>query len=296
MACLTERRPAASLPHGAPSLIARLVRPEDAAVALGIWSAYMPVGQSLMMLLGPALLEPFGWRGLWLGNAVLVAVFAAAMAWATRRLPAAPRRAARSPWRDLRDTAAAAEPLLLAVIFAVYALQTLAVMGFLPTILVEHEHLTPLAAGELAALAVAMNSVGNLLGGLVLKRGIARSWLILLGAAAMGLCGLGIFLGALPLAQTYALYLLFSGFGGIIPAAVLGAAPAAAPAPRLVPATNGLLVQGSNLGQVVGPPAVGALAAATGDWHSSPLVVTTAAALTLTLSLALRRRERARGS
>ena len=187
------------------------------------------------------------------------------MAWATRRLPAPPYRAAGSPWRDLRDTAAAPEPLLLAVIFAVYALQTLAVMGFLPTILVEHEHLTPLAAGELAALAVAMNSVGNLLGGLVLKRGIARSWLVLLGAAAMGLCGLGIFLGALPLAQTYALYLLFSGFGGIIPAAVLGAAPAAAPAPRLVPATNGLLVQGSNLGQVVGPPAVGALAAATGD-------------------------------
>jgi MFS family permease len=279
----------------APTFIARLARPADARFAFGLWGAYMPTGQAAMILAAPLVLDPYGWRGLWLANAALVALFAVVLAWATRRLPPAPRQARSEPWRDMLRTAQAPGPLLLAAIFGCYALQYLAVMGFLPTILLEGEGLSAGRAGLLGALAIAMNALGNLAGGALLQAG-ARRWRVIAAASlAMGAAGLGIFLAPLPLMPRYALYLAFSLTGGMLPAAVLGAAPAHAPAPHLLATTNGLLVQGSNLGQVIGPPLVGALAAASGNWRWSPLVVTTAALLGLALCEALRQRERKLG-
>ena len=61
-----------------------------------------------------------------------------------------------------------------------------------------------------------------------------------------------------------------------------------APRPQLVATTNGLIMQGSNLGQSIGPPAIAALAAAVGDWHLSPVVLVASAALGVALALALR--------
>ena len=276
---------------GAPTMIARLSRPGDLRLAFGIWGAYMPAGQALMILAAPLILVPFGWRGLWIANAVLVAVFALVMKGATSGLPEPASRPSRSLLRDMRDTATAPGPLLLAAIFGCYSLQYLGVMGFLPTILIEREGFSPLVASELGALAIAMNGVGNLAGGMLLQRGAPRWSLIALAASCMGAAALGIFLVKLPFPAIYTLYLAFSGIGGMLPASVLGAAPIQAPAPHLIPATNGLLVQGSNLGQVVGPPALGALAASVGGWSWSPSVVTTFAAIAVLLALVLRRRE-----
>ncbi len=276
---------------GAPTMIARLSRPGDLRLAFGIWGAYMPAGQALMILAAPLVLVPFGWRGVWIANAVLVAAFALIMRRATAGVPEAPVRPSGGLLRDMRVTITAPGPLLLAAIFGCYSLQYLGVMGFLPTILIEREGLSPLAASEFGALAIAMNGVGNLAGGVLLQRGAPRWLLIVLAAAGMGVAALGIFLVPLPFWCLYALYLVFSGVSGMLPASVLGAAPLHAPAPHLVPATNGLLVQGSNLGQVVGPPALGALAAAMGSWSWSPSIVTTAAATAILLALVLRRRE-----
>ena len=45
---------------GAPTMIARLSRPGDLRLAFGIWGAYMPAGQALMILAAPLVLVPFG--------------------------------------------------------------------------------------------------------------------------------------------------------------------------------------------------------------------------------------------
>src|SRR5262249_37710960 len=118
----------------APTLIARFSRPADLKLAFGIWGAYMPTGQTAMILAAPLLLAPFGWRGLWLANALLVAGFTVAAAYATKSLPPPPTGPAPSLAGDFYRVATAPGPLLLAAIFGCYALQYLAVMGFLPTI------------------------------------------------------------------------------------------------------------------------------------------------------------------
>ena len=66
---------------------------------------------------------------------------------------------------------------------------------------------------------------------------------------AGSLCG-----AAFPFPVRYAGCLVFSGTGGLLPAAILSGAPTHAPRPDLVATTIGLIMQGSQLGQTVGPP------------------------------------------
>jgi cyanate permease len=274
-----------------PSLIARLAAPGDVKLAFAFWGTYMPAGQAIMLFASPTLLELFGWRGLWLVNAALLALYAVPLWRATRGLAAPPPAPPGRLLQDLAATLRAPGPLALALAFACYSLQYLAVIGFLPTLLIEREGLSTATAGFMSAFFPVANVAGNLTGGVLLQRGLPRWGLIAAASLVMALCGIGIFSLGLPLWPAYALALLLAGGGGLLPATVLGAVPVLAPAPRLIPATNGLLVQGSNLGQVIGPPAVGALAAATGTWQAAPAVLVAAALGGLGAALMLRRLE-----
>jgi cyanate permease len=179
-------------------------------------------------------------------------------------------------------------PALLAIAFGTYALQFLVVFGFLPTILVESEGLSLTTSAALTALAIVFNVPGNLAGGVLLHRGAPRWLLIAVASVVVAACGTGIFDAGLPLWLRYALCLVLSFVGGVLPTSVLGAAPLHAPSPRLVATTNGLIMQGSNLGQTIGPPAAAALAASFGGWQWSPLVLVAAAALGVMSAVALR--------
>ena len=253
-----------------PALVRAFARPRDLGLALGFWSTYMPAGMAGMLALAPLALAPWGWRGLWLANAVAAACFALALAAATRGAPAI------------------AGPPLLSAIFACYTLHYLAVLGFLPTLLAEEHGVAPGMAAAMAGLAVALNIPGNLAGGWLVHRGAPRWALVLAVNAGMGACSLAIHAGGLGLAPRYALCAALSMLGGVLPAAVIGAVPGLAPSRDLAAASNGLVMQGSNLGQMVGPPAVAALAAATGGWTWSPLVLLAASAAGALLALRLR--------
>ncbi|MGH3318775.1 MAG: CynX/NimT family MFS transporter, partial [Streptosporangiaceae bacterium] len=240
----------------APSLIAEVARADDARLAFGFWGTYMPAGQAIMLLAAPLLLSGLGWRGTWYVNAGIL-VACAVVAWmvlGVRDPLDAERRTRAEPPRltgDLRTVIRAPGPRLLAVIFATYGLQFLALVGFLPTIYAARG-LGTLASDMLTSAVVAANVVGNLGAGLLLHRGAPRWLLICLASTVMGLAAIGVYSIGAPFIITYVLALAFSAFGGLLPTSVLGGAPVLAPHPRLVPATNGVLVQGSNCGLVIG--------------------------------------------
>jgi cyanate permease len=165
------------------------------------------------------------------------------------------------------------------------------VLGFLPTILMETEGFELSAASSLGAAAIGVNVVGALGGGWLMHRGAQRWVLMAVTAAVMGLSAVGIYRTDLPIEIRYALCLVLSAIGGIIPAAVFAGMPHHAPAPNLVATTSGLVMQGSNLGQAIGPPAVAALAVATGSWAWSPLVLLALATACALFALGLRRLE-----
>ncbi|MFC6761417.1 hypothetical protein ACFQFQ_21385 [Sulfitobacter porphyrae] len=80
---------------------------------------------------------------------------------------------------------------------------------------------------------------------------------------------------------------VFGGWG-LIPATLISSASVAAPSAALVPMVVGLLMQGSNLGQVVGPVAVGGVIDRFG-WPSAAGIVVIAALCAAICAAALRR-------
>lgn len=280
----------------AAAILAKASHDRDRRFVLGAWGAYYPTGMAAMMLLSPTLLAAYGWRGLWLAVAAATALWLVVM-WAATRdssdLEATSEGALHSSFDDIRATLARPGPWLLALCFGLYTLQWLALMVWMPTFLVESRSTTVDMAATLTVIAVAVNIPGNLMGGYLLHRGVAR-WLLLAGAAALSaVLGLGIFLDVLGDLARYGLCLAYSFFVGVAPAAVLSGAPVFTPTTNQLATTNGLLVQGANLGQVAGPPVVAAVVVATGGWDAGAWVFATAGIIGVGLAFMVRGAERA---
>jgi MFS family permease len=287
----------------APSIIAHAAHASERRFALGLWGAFMPAGMATMLLIAPAILAPYGWRTLWLVVAGITLIWAG-ITWAMLRRfdprvrlaqPAsAPAPAATSTWKeDLRQTLSRPGLWILALCFASYTLLWMALMVWLPTFLIEQRGASIALAAQLTAVVILSNVVGNLLGGWLLQRGLSR-WhlLVFVGLLAIG-CGLGIFSDAVPDWLRYVLCIVFSGLAGMLPATVMSGAPAFTPSPRQIGAANGLLVQGSNLGQLSGPPAVAATVAMAGGWQAGSWIFVACGLMILVLAAALRRLEAA---
>lgn len=251
----------------AASLIAREALPRDRPLALTLWGCYNPAGGSLMLIAAPWLMAAMGWRRLWLLMAALSLVVLAIVALARPR----PRPAGAPPPAaipdNLRRAAAVPGPWLIGLSFGFYTLQYVVVMSWLPSVLVETRHLPLATAGLLTALVMAVNIIGNLLAGVLLRRGARHGALIMATALLMAGSALLIFSG-LPDAVRYLGCISLSLWGGILPGSVMAAVPVLAPSPQQLGAVNGFAVQGSNIGLLLGPPAAAALVAMTGDWNS----------------------------
>lgn len=282
----------------APGLILQVTRKSDVRMAFGVWGSFMPAGASMMMLLAPFLVHFFGWRGLWRINAVVPFTFAILLALATQGLDShvIPRRnPLKSLIKDIWLTVKTPGPLLMALCFAAYAFQFVVVTGFLPTLLFEAHGVTQVRAAVLSAIVVAMNAPGNLFGGWLLQKGIKRWHLIAVANLVSGLCCLGIYKTGMSLPSMFLVCLVFSGVGGMFPAAALHGAAVSPPTPELVATSQGLLLQGAQLGLLTGPPIVATVVSRTGHWQSASWVLMAAALFVVALSFVLGAVERRKG-
>jgi MFS family permease len=256
----------------APGLLRRLVAPQQLSRMLGLWGTYMPFGAALALLIGPMWIAALGWRTWWW---VLGGLSAAMALWLAQAVPAAasaaPPAAQALPWAQrLRQTLAAPGPWLVAMTFAVYAGQWLAVIGFLPTIYLD-AGVSGAATGALTALAAAVNMAGNLASGRLLHAGVRPTRLLAAGFVTMGLAAAAAFaaldgVGLSPPLR-YVAVLLFSAVGGLIPATLFALAVRLAPSEQTLSSTVGWMQQWSAFGQFAGPPLVAWLASCSGGWQ-----------------------------
>jgi MFS family permease len=256
----------------APGLIRRLVAPQHLSRMLGLWGTYMPFGAALALLIGPVWIGAFGWRAWWWVLGALSLAMAAGLARAVPdATPAAGAVAPPLPWgARLRQTLSAPGPWLVAMTFAVYAGQWLAVIGFLPAIYLE-AGFSGAATGLLTALAAAVNMAGNLASGRLLHGGVRPTRLLAIGFVTMALAAVAAFAAVdgarLPPALRYAAVLLFSAVGGLIPATLFALAVRLAPSEQTLSSTVGWMQQWSALGQFAGPPLVAWVASRSGGWQ-----------------------------
>ncbi|MCC6192996.1 MAG: MFS transporter [Burkholderiales bacterium] len=261
-----------------PSLIRELVPAERLRVKLGLWGCFMPAGTALALLFGPWAMAAIGWRGWWwllAALSVLMASWLAAAVPSERERRASlrtsvPVRAGTGErwWQRMRSTLSSRGPWLVALTFATYSSQWLAVIGFLPAIYAQ-AGFSGQVGGALTALASAANAVGNIASGQLLQRGLRPRHALYAGFVAMAL-GTFVAFGAAtadaPLLR-YAGVLVFSAFGGLIPGALFSVAVNVAPSEGTVSTTIGWMQQWSAIGQFAGPPLVAWVASITGAWH-----------------------------
>jgi MFS family permease len=279
----------------APGLVRALVPAESLSRVLGLWGAYMPFGTAVALLLGPVVIGALGWRAWWWGLAAVTVVMAVAVA---RGVPAlAPPAAAGLPaagiGHRLRVTLAAPGPWLVALCFAAYSSQWLAVIGFLPTIVAAQVG-AGLATGVLTALAAAVNMVGNIAAGRLQQAGVPPVRLLAIGFVTMGLAAVVAFAAVngqpLPGPLRFVAVLLFSMVGGMIPATLFALALRLAPGEATVATSIGWVQQWSAFGQFAGPPLVAWVAAASGGWQWTWVATGAAALAGLALTAAIGRR------
>lgn len=277
----------------APSLIRRLVDPSRMSTTLGLWGAYMPFGTAAALLFGPMVMAWTGWQGWWW---LLAAVSTLMTLWLWRALPSDSAHhfssaAAGAGWLGrLRQTLSAPGPWLVALSFAMYSSQWLAVIGFLPSMYAQ-AGVGAMVAGPATAFAAAVNMGGNIASGRLLRRGLRPEWLLYVGFVAMAVSGFLAFSefadAADPLVAAglrFAAVVVFSLVGGLIPGTLFSMAVQLAPGEQTITTTVGWMQQWSALGQFAGPPLVAWVATRAGGWHWSWLVTGACAVAGLALA------------
>lgn len=279
-----------------PTLLLRLTAPHDVRRVMALWGAYLPGGAGLMALASAFLLPTVGWRGVWWTTAGVLVLATVSILSSTvgRGANAAPRGEPRSLGRDLRDVGASRGALAIGACFGFYASSWLALVGFLPTLQIERLGIDPVVAAATTAGVITANVIGTIVAGALLHRGWQRLTILVATAAIMALTAAGVFLDLLPPLLRLVTAFVFSAVSSAIPGALFAAVPVHAPRPALVGATTGMLMQGSNIGLLLGPPVVAALVAA-GGWPWALLYTTPALGGAALAAWALHRAEQRLG-
>jgi predicted MFS family arabinose efflux permease len=268
----------------AAPLLTAATLPQDRATAFSIWSSYMPTGGTLALLVAPAALSGFGWRGLWVVLAIYTALCAALLA---RKVPAAQFGQGIGSARLLVESLARPGSVALCIGFICYVGQWTSLMTWLPTFIVEERGAAESTAALVTAAFVAINIPGNQLGGLLLRWGMPRWAVMAAGALAMGATAAAFFSPALPDALRLACVMAFSTLGGVIPAAVFSGTTVHAKTPQHIGTTNGMVMQASHAAQFVIPILVAWVASRAGGWSASLQVMAALALLGIGAALAV---------
>jgi cyanate permease len=274
----------------APGIIITASAPQDRSWSLGLWSVYVPAGVSLAMVTATLVLDGLGWRGLWIIFALVSVVLALIGQWL---LPRNTQSFSPGPLRgNLVATLSRPGPWLLAGSFTAYTLMWISIIAWLPTFLIGQRGMAVASASLLTAALVAANIPGNLLGTWLLRRRWHGGTIAALAALIMGLSVFVVLDDHFSDILRYGSCLLFSCTGGMLPAAILGTSRLHAPDSQRIGTVNGMVIQGSHLGQFAGPPLIAMVVSVQGNWESAQGYMVGCALATLALSWGLRRVER----
>ena len=259
----------ASIFVAGPALIAKTVSNKNRATAVSLWSSTTPIGMTIAVVLAPMLMEAFGWRSLWIVTAGISIIFL--MIFFKFMMPILENTTQKKEtrWEHIKITVTSIGPWLLTICFMTYTFQWMTVMVWLPTFAVEERGLNIEIASMLAATAIAINIPGNWLGSWLIHKGVPRWIIIAFGSSTMGTLSLVIFGDYFSDILRYLMVLVFSFVGSLQPSALISGTTVHAPTPAQLGTTNGLLYQGSQLGQFIGPPAVAIIVTSTGAWDTA---------------------------
>ncbi|WP_457939839.1 MFS transporter [Mesorhizobium sp. 10J20-29] len=254
-----------------PTLVQGAARPEDRALALGIWAAWLPIGVAVGMALGFVLLEDQGWRTYYLVCSAVPLAVAAALVALRRRLP--PSQPA-SPALPPGPSAGTGPVFRMAAIFCMFSAANLIFMGFLPSVIVESAGLSPRHAMLVALVGALLLVPANVATGEACARGVSRYWLMLIAFLAIGIGGFVFFDPAIPLVVRLVAAVIFALGTGIAPALIWSSIPALSSQSGMPPpVVSGTFYQAAGIGQVAGPVLAGFAVESAATWQAGGWVI-----------------------
>lgn len=270
-----------------PRLLRPLVAPKDNDTAYAFWGMYLPLGAATMMLAGPFVMS-LGWQALWIANGVAALLYAGFLSRLDIHEAPPPAAVPAQVMSNVRGVLGSPGPVLLAITFCIYTFQYSALTGLMPTLLVQQLGLSIGTAGLISALTVVANALGNLSAGALARMGVPIWAVIAAAFIFLGFAGFGIFSQALPVIVIAILASASLALTGLIPGSIFGAAPRLATTSATLAIAIGLINQTSNIGNLMGPAALGAFVQAFG-WTYAPAVFVGVTIAGVTVALLLRR-------
>lgn len=267
-----------------PSLMASTSEPRHHAVTLSLWGTFVPAGIAIAGLVAADFADRAGWRLVFAGDAVVLAL-ALALALIVA-LGAVPDLRAPQPGPGTVTLRWLGTSVPLAIAFFCFALIFLALAGLLPAFFVERRGLSAADAGRFIAIATACGIAGSLLAAWMMRRGVSPGRLIAVGLITSAVLAAFSFSAAAPVPLAVAGFAVSFALGGLVPAAAFASVPLIAVDARAIGPINGLLAQAGSLGSLAGPPLL-ALWVEWAGWSLAPVLLLAIAAIGAAHALAV---------
>jgi MFS family permease len=235
-----------------PALIARAVLPQDRAMGMTVWSLWLPVGVSAMLLISPTLIDLADWRLPW----SLTGWFS--LFWmlvVTLTFLNVGRAGDKQRGITKQQIMGIFQPGTLMMALSIGLFSSLYTVGiaFSPTLWHETKQISLQTGSYLLAVAIFCTVIGNFIGGYFIKRGYPLNRLLVIGFVIPSLLCSLVFVQALPFWLQYLCFVIFTTSVGVIPAAIFAKAPAYTTEPIQISLAIALVFQGTTAGQVIGP-------------------------------------------
>ncbi|MHB1135085.1 MAG: MFS transporter [Chloroflexota bacterium] len=258
----------------APAIITQRFAAHRRGTAMGIWSTWVPVGSTAMLLLAPLLAQSFGWRGVWWFGALYAALVTALYLVVVKPAPAAGSVAAAVAGVADHSASASVSSVsqvlrnrdlwLLSLAFAMMCAAAMGIGTYLPTYLSTVHGLPLVEAALLASIPTMVSIFSGPMGGVISDKVGSRRWPYLIGfvlaaltfppMAVLGVGALAVLVGVQGVVM------------GLVPTNIFSAAVEAAGDPRQGGLAMAIIMVGQNAGMLVGPVLFGLLIESAGGW------------------------------
>jgi len=252
----------------APTAISLWFPPRERGLPMGIWAAWVPVGNVIMFNVAHPLMDAFGWRAVWWFGALFAFVAAMLVGFVVDSPSQAGSRASSASGlsgalgRMLFNPSA----WLLALAFGTFGFCLLGYNTWAPKFLTDTLHIEPAAANAYASLMFLAAIPANVIAGWMLNRMKDRYNMLPVAFLVTTILFFWSFrLGNVSVVVPYMIALGFAS--NFIPTATFTLAPETMPSVQFASLALAIVMVGSNVGSVTGPPALGAILSS-GSWSA----------------------------
>ena len=252
----------------APAIIAVWFAAQKRGAAMGIWSAWVPIGSTSMLILAPILSQGANWQAVWWFGCLYALVATALFLVFVRPAPsgsaASGLSSAQPPVASAAQVLRNRDVWLISLAFGCFNMATMSFATFTPTYLNLVRGMSLTQAALLASVVSMVSIVSCPAGGILSDKIGSRKRPYVLGLVLMA--AIMPLIAVMGSSALIVLVITQGLIGGLVPTNIFSAGVEIVGDERLGGLAMGIIMVGQNAGMLVGPLAFGALIGSAGGW------------------------------